>query len=547
MPPTRLPIDQLPGASPLHRDYLKEFERVAPFYAHDPHDPAALRRQAEACAGRTYPRAAVQAALETLNRRLGGSQAVLQNVAALGRPGTLAVCTGQQTGLFGGPLYTLYKALTAIQLADRFQADLGRPVVPLFWMASEDHDVAEADHLWLPDRTGGLTLVRHTAWAPPAGFMPANLRLGPGIAETLARARACLPETEFLEPLWTALCQAYAPAETLADAFGRWLLHLLGGYGLVLVDGADPALKPPAAAVFHQELAEAPRSSQAILRASQALRAAGYPAQIEAREGGVGLFLLRNGRHPLLREGGFFRLRDTGEAIPAPELRLLLQEAPQQFSPNVALRPLVQDSLFPTLAYVAGPGEVAYFAQLREIYQAFSVPMPLILPRASFTLLEPRPAQLLERFCLGLEDLVQEPEQLASRLLRTQLPPDVAGVLARARGEVDALFREVGDLLASVDPTLRATVGQTAGHLQGHLEQLEKKAVQALKRRQGETRTQLHRLRQSLMPDGKPQERVLSPLPYLAKYGPTLLPLLRGETDGPGWAHRLLRLGAEDR
>ena len=542
-----IPLDfqTLPGISPLFRDYLGRFERLAPFFAHDPRDPAAYRRQADACAGRAYPRAAVGAALAAQNRRFGAPEAVLKNIALLERPDCVVVCTGQQTGLFGGPLFTLYKACTALALATRLHADLGRPVVPLFWMASEDHDVAEADHVLLLDRTGALVTVRHQAWDSPDGFMPANLRLGPGIADTLARARACLPETEFLPEMWRALNEAYAPGVTLSEAFGRWMTHLLGRSGLVLVDGADPALKTPAAASFRQEIAEAPRASRCILAASEALRAAGYPAQIEARPDGVCCFLLQGGRRPLVKDGGAFRLRDSGEAIPAADLARLAQDSPERFSPNVALRPIVQDTLFPTLAYIAGPGELAYFAQLGGLYEAFGVPMPLILPRASFTLLEPRMAALLERFHLGLPDLSREPEQLASALFRAQLPPDLERTLAQARQRVDEIFREVGDAIAAVDPTLRATVGQTAGHLKGHLEQLEKKAVQAVKRRETETRQQLTRLRQALMPAGKPQERVFPSLPFLARYGPSLLDLVRRHLDGPGWTHGVIRLGEE--
>lgn len=545
--PTPLDFQTLPGVSPLFRDYLGRFDRLAPFYAHHPRDPAAPRTQAEACAARAYPRLAVRDALERLNRRFGAPEAVQRNIAALGDPDSLAVCTGQQTGLFGGPLFTLYKALTVLQLAERFQAALGRPVVPLFWMASEDHDVAEADHVQLADRTGALATVRHQAWDEPAGFMPANLRLGPGIAETLAQARACLPETEFLPALWSALGDAYAPDATLAEAFGRWMTHLLGRFGLVLVDGADPALKPLAADVFRQEIAEAPRASRAILLASQTLHEAGYPAQIEARPDGVCCFLLQDGRRALLRDGDGFRLRDSGEAVPAPLLLRLLQDVPGRFSPNVALRPIVQDSLFPTLAYVAGPGELAYFAQLRQVYAAFDVPMPLILPRASFTLLEPRMAELLERFRLGLPDLAQEPEQLASRLFRAQLPPDLEAAIAQAKAGVDEIFQGLGTVIAGVDPTLRATVGQASGHIKGHLEQLEKKAVQAVKRREAETRQQIHRICQALMPGGKPQERVFPALAFLAKYGPSLVDAVRRHLDGPGWAHGMIALGATSR
>ncbi len=544
----QLDLRQVPGTSALLRDYVHAFSRLGPFYAANPQDAEAYRAQATRLDSQAYARDEVCVALRAQAEWYGAPAEILQRIETLGGPRTLAVVTGQQTGLFGGPLFTLYKALTAVRLAERLQIDLGRPVVPLFWLASEDHDLAEVDHAHLPDRAGDLATVRHEAWGQPLGFMAANLRLGPGILDTLARARACLPETEFLAAWWSALSAAYAPGATLAEAFARWMTHLCGRLGLILVDGADPRLKPLAARILQQEMAEAPRASQTILETSQALAEAGYPAQIEARADGVNCFLLRDGgRHPLVREGGSFRLRDCGESIPVSELRRLAQEAPERLSPNVALRPIVQDTLFPTLAYVAGPGELAYFGQLKALYAAFRVPMPLIVPRASFTLLEPRVTQLLERFRLGLPDFSQESEQLASRIFRSQLPPDFEAAIASARTGVDEIFRGVGEIIATVDPTLRATVGQTAGHIKGHIEQLEKKAVQAVKRREAETRQQLHRVRQALMPGGKPQERIFSALPFLAKYGPSFLDTVRQNLDGPGWAHTLVSLSASIR
>ena len=292
--------------------------------------------------------------------------------------------------------------------------------------------------------------------------------------------------------------------------------------------------------MIRRELEEAPRTSAAILQISQALRAAGYPAQIEARSNGVNCFLLREGRRALTRDGDGFRLRDSGELVPAATLARLAQESPERFSPNVALRPVVQDTLFPTLAYVAGPGELAYFAQLRPVYQAFGVPMPAIVPRATLSLLEPRIAQLLDRFQLSLSDLAAEPEQLASRILQKQLPPDLEATLADARRGVEAIFGRVGEAVAAVDPTLRATAGQASGHIKGHLEQLEKKAVQALKRREADTGQQLRRLRDALMPSGKLQERVYPVVPYIAKYGFGVVDVVRGQIDGPGWDHPLV-------
>lgn len=537
---TRLDVREVPGFSALVRDYVHDFGRLARYYARNPHVDGEYEALADVCSARDYRRTELRGVLLAQQASWDAPPVARQRIDELCTPGGLAVCTGQQTGLFGGPLFTLYKALTAVALAARLERTLRRPVVPLFWMASEDHDVPEADHVSLADRGGNLTQLRHTAWASPAGFMPANLRLGPAIQATLEHLRAFLPETEFTEALHAALARAYVPDRTLAEAFARWMTHLLGETGLVLVDAADASLKRLAGGVFRRELEEAPRTSAAIAEVSRSLRASGYPAQIEARPDGVNCFLLQEGRRSLTRDPAGFRLRDTGDAIPPASLSRMAEDAPERFSPNVALRPVVQDTLFPTLAYVAGPGELAYFAQLRRVYEVFGVPMPAIVPRATLSLVEPRTARLLDRFQLGLQDLTAEPEQLASRILRAQLPPDLGDTLAAARRGVDEIFRQVGEAVAAVDPTLRATAGQTSGHIKGHLEQLEKKAVQALKRREADTVQQLQRLRNALVPAGKLQERVYPVLPYLAKYGPALVQSLRDQIGGPGWEHLLV-------
>lgn len=540
-----LDLQDLPGLPPVARDYLADFTRLAAYYTWNPRDPAAVAAQVDRCLQRTYPREPLCAALLQKNRAWGAPPIVAERIAALARPDAVAVLTGQQTTLFGGPLYSLYKALTVVALSAQLERQLGRPVVPIFWMASEDHDIAEADHVDLLDRTGHLQRIRHHAWAEPRGVTPATLRLGPAIHETLAQAWEFLPPSEFLEALRPALTEAYRPECTLADAFACWMMHLLGSTGLILADAADPALKRLAAPVFAQELEEAPATAQAILTVSEALRRDGYPTQIEARGDAVNCFLLREGRLALAWERGAIVVRDTGERLDRSTLRALLEGEPEVFSANVALRPIVQDTLFPTLAYVGGPGEISYFAQLKPVYARFGVPMPLLVPRASLTLLEPRVGTLLERFRLRLADLTLEPEQLATRLLRQQLPPDVAATIAQARLAVEAAFDPVREALARVDPTLVATVGQTAGHIKGHLEQLERKAVQAVKRREAEMRQQVQRTREALMPGGRPQERVFPALPFLAKHGPAALAQIRAAIDGPGWRHRLLTLGGD--
>ncbi len=538
----RLDLRQLPGTSLLVRDYVRNFSRLGALFAADPHTPDAYQEQARQRDARAYRRSELREVLLAQNEAWGVPPIVRQRIQELAEPQALAVITGQQTGLFGGPLFTLYKALTVVQVATRLRQQLSRPVIPVFWMASEDHDIAEADHVQLLDRTGALVTVRQASWASPIGFIPANLRFGPAISETLERVWDLLPPTEFVPALREAVSHAYAPQRTMAEAFARWMVHLLGGSGLVLADGADPSLKRLGGRVLLQEVEDAPRSSLAVLSASTLLRSLGYHAQIEARPDGVNCFLLQEGRRALIKDKENFRLRDSHQTIPTADLRRLAQEAPERLSPNVALRPIMQDTIFPTIAYVAGPGELAYFAQLHAVYQSFDVPMPLILPRATLTLVEPRVAQLLERFHLSLPDLTLDPEQLASRVLRAQLPSDFEATLAKARDSVGEIFRGVTEAMAAVDPTLRATVGQTSGHIQGHLDQLERKAVQALKRREAETRQQVQRVRAALMPGGKLQERIFPLLPFLARYGPSLLDTIFAAIDGPGWEHQLVPL-----
>ncbi len=539
----RLDLRSVPGTPRILLDYVHDFARLAPFFPADPQAREAYAEQARKLEGRSYPRQELCDLLAAQNAAWGGSTLAQQHIQALRQSRAVAVVTGQQTGLFGGPLYTLYKALTCVELAAQLQATLGRAVIPVFWMASEDHDVAEADHIQLLDGAGNLASIRHTAWGS-AGFIPANLVLGPAIQQALQQVWDLLPRTAFSSAIQAALAEAYAPARTLAEAFARWMVFLLGDCGLVLVDAADPRLKRLAAPILRREVEEAPRSSQEILAQTDRLRALGYEAQIEARPDGVNCFLLQKGRRGLVREAGGFRLRNSGELLPAGRIPALAKEHPELLSPNVALRPVLQDFLFPTLAYVAGPGELAYFAQLGGVYQAYGVPMPLVVPRAFLTLADRRSLRLLDRYHLSLADLTPEPEQVVSRVLRGKLPPGLEGTLQRAREGVDAIFRDVTDAIAAVDPTLRATAGQAAGHIKGHLDQLEKKAVQALKRREAEMRLQIQRVRQLLMPGGKPQERVFPALPFLAKYGPGLVETIRSGMGGPGWEHLVLPLGS---
>lgn len=409
----------LPGASRLFLDYVGSFDRVRDFYRWDPRDPASFERQAALLRGRGYPREAVSRLLLEQNTGWGAGPAARDNARRLADPRALAVLTGQQTGLFGGPLLTLLKAATAVGVAAACEARLGHPVVPVFWMASEDHDLPEADHVTLLDAGHRPTTVR-LAWHPGAGFIPANLVLGAPIRDCLAAAAALLPTTEFTGDILDHLTRCYAPDETLASAFARWMAWLTREWGLVLADPSDPRLKEHAAPILEGEVRHAPATSRAVLAASARLQEAGYAAQIAVREDGANVFVLDRGRWPLRRVDQGFAIQRGGALTPVDPARV----PPAGLSPNVALRPVMQDAIFPTLAYIAGPAEVAYFAQLGPAYAAFDVLQPIVLPRTHLTLVESRMAELLARHGLALPQLRSEAETLVSAILRQDQAAD---------------------------------------------------------------------------------------------------------------------------
>lgn len=538
----------LPGTGPLFLDYAGHFDRVREFYRWDPRDPASAAGQAALLDAREYPRAELARTLGEQNAAWEAGPAALAGARRLADPRALAVLTGQQTGLFGGPILTLLKAATAVGVAAACEARLGRPVVPVFWMAAEDHDLPEADHVTLLDAGHRPTTIRlsssesrgvRPAEAAGTGFMPANLTLGPPIQACLAEAAALLPATEFRDAILDSLARCYRPEETLASAFARWMAWLTRDWGLVLADPSDPRLKAAAAPILEGEVRRAPATSQAILQVSARIEGRGYAPQIAARGDGANAFLLDGGRWPIRRVEGRLVAQRGGALAPMDPA----QATAAALSPNVALRPVMQDTLFPTLAYIGGPAEIAYFAQLGPAYAAYGVPMPLVLPRAHVTLLEARIAELMARHALALPQLRAEAEALVSAILRQDQAAGFQARMADAQAAVARTFKDVEALVGEIDPTLKGPATQAAGHARHQIDGLERKAIQALKRRHEDLRAQVHRVREHLMPGGRPQERVLCLLPFLVKYGRGLLDTLRAAAADPGWTHRLVRLG----
>ena len=518
-------IRRFPWVRRLASDYVCNYDALASFFAGDP----AADTDWRAAIGRrsaSRPPAAFAGVLAAQQRQRKAPPEAQAAAERLRAPDAVAIVTGQQAGLFGGPLFTLLKALNAIQLASRAAESYGVSAVPVFWIDAEDHDWEEVGSCAMLD---GDWRVHRVALTPPSGAGEAPvgaLKIGDDVERALQTLAATLPATEFTASLLDGLRAAYRPGTGMAESFGRWLETVLGERGLVVFDSCDPAAKPFVRSLFGRELRDV-RTAGLATSAGAALSAQGYHAQVTPHADSVALFEVDGARHPIRRTSDGFTVGDR-RAEPA-ELLQTVEQHPERFSPNVLLRPLVQDSLFPTVCYVAGPSELAYLGQLKSVYEHFGLPMPLIQARDSATLLDSAGVKFLSRHELPFERLQPQDEAALNRLLEAQLPASVERSIDDARQALRERLGAVAEAVLAVDQTLAGTARSTLGRMEHDLKTLHNKILQAAKRRDETMRRQFSRARAQAFPEGHPQERALGFVGMLNRFGPGLIDRLLAE------------------
>ena len=520
-------VRRFPWIRRLAADYAYNFQHVAPFFAGDPADRGAW---SEAIARvRAHERRAtdVAAVVGAQQRRRSAPARALEAGRALADPRTVAVVTGQQAGLFGGPLYTLFKALGAIKLAEQVSRDHQAPAVAIFWIEGEDHDWDEVRSCTVFDEA----LATRTVSLPSELMLEpgpvASVRLDDSVAAAIDALERALPATEFRAALLGDLRTFYAPGAGMADAFGRWLEHLLGDRGLIVYDASDPDAKHLVAGIFSRELLAPGETGRRAASAGADLSSRGYHAQAQPQDGSPALFALQGGREPIRARNGRLHVGDHSYA--AAELAEEASEHPAGFSPNVLLRPIVQDSLFPTVCYVTGPNEIGYLGQLRGVYELFGVPMPLLYPRASATIVDSAALRFLTRYRVPLEALRPQDEAALNELLESQIPPAVEASFAATSQALEATMGELARATTALDPTLEGAVKSTLGRMQHDLHSLHGKIIQAAKRRDETLKRQFTRTRALAFPNGHAQEREIGFVSFLNQYGPALVDRLMDE------------------
>ena len=510
-----LPFSNIPHSTRLFTEFLSYSGKTHDFY---PRSPYITEWAADESARIAYPadrRHALADILERQNRAFGSSPKAHENLQKF-RDGATVLVTGQQVGLFGGPLFAILKAITAVEFARKAE-NAGVPCVPVFWLATEDHDLAEVNHAAIPTSDGTLAVLSSSSQAVPDAPV-GDVRFGDEIATVTAQLAELLGPSEAID----AIRQSYRPGETMGSAFGKLLASIFRDWGVILIDPYDPEFHRIAEPIYRAAIENAAKLDDALLQRGKDLEHAGYHQQVKVTSTSTLLFEIVEGRRTVIqRVNDDFKVGD--QRCSREELLARISSHPEKFSANVLLRPVMQDYLLPTLAYTGGPAEVAYFAQVGVVHQQLLNRVTPVLPRFSATLVDQHQAKLLEKYGLKLIDLFAGEERLRVIMSQNVLPSSMQSDFADATRTVHIALEKIRTDLQQLDPTLVDAANTAEAKMKYQLEQLESRAARAHLRRNEVIERHARQLFTHLLPNKELQEREIAGVYFLARHGLDLL------------------------
>ena len=541
-----MPVDfrKISGTTKLFSDFLYDFGKVERFYVGDFRKDKNYLRVFKSIKERKYQREKLSSILGQQSRRFGSAEEGFKNIELLKEPDSLVIFTGQQVGLFGGPLFTIYKAISILKLAQELSFRFSRSFIPVFWLDSEDHDFEEVRSTSIIDKENQLEEIRYSPAKTPSGEPMYKVVLEEEINSCVEKLKSSLHPTEFKDEVVHALEDRYSKGQTLPNSFAKWMVRLLGKYGLVIADPGDKELKKLAIDFFLKEIENPGRSMGLVRETGKTLESSGYHQQVVKSEEMVNLFLeVKEKRSTLKWSGEAIQIDGVNRKLSQNELRQIIEEEPERLSPNVLLLPLMRSYLFPTAAYIGGPGEISYYAQLKSVFDFFDIPMPVVYPRASVTLIEDKIKQLLQKYSLEFIDLFQDPEILINSILKEKFPDPLENTLEKKRNEILKILDSLEQELISSEPTLKQNLETTRGKIDYELKRLGEKLFQAYRQKDQTLKEQVYKAKKNLFPDNKLQERVLNLVPYLIKYGFEFVDFLYNKVEIEKVDHQLLKIG----
>ncbi|MEF2964681.1 bacillithiol biosynthesis cysteine-adding enzyme BshC [Paenibacillus sp. M1] len=540
--------EQLPAGQPLAEALIQDFTRVSDYYEYNPAEEQSFGRRLawlDQSEHLRVDRKELVKRLRAFNQLHNRHEAVSASLDQLEQPGTPVIVGGQQSGLFTGPLLVIYKAATIIKAARQAASQLGRPVVPVFWIAGEDHDWDEVDHTYVLSSDLKVTRIRlahEHAQGTPVSWTELDAEAWEQAAGELEQL---LPGTEFKPGLMELYRNAAAGSATLTDCFAKLMGEWFGQYGLVLLDSADPEIRRLETPVFAAMISRNDELEQAYRGTADEMTRRGFTLQADARENGANLFYIHKGERLLLfKQDGKFCDRKGRVAFTRDELLAELELHPERFSNNVLTRPLMQDTLLPVLGAVLGSGEIAYWALTRRAFPVLDLQMPILLPRESFTVLEGTLQKHMEKYDLSWDD-VKRPEAFQAKRQAwlagqdsLNLEERFAEIKSVFTGMYDPLIEQLGGIQAGLIKLGSANRDKIVDQI----EYLRGKAMDALEKSNEAGLRHFDRIELSLFPLGKPQERVYNIFYYLSRYGTDWIDGLLGIPYDVTGKHRILNL-----
>ena len=506
-------FQSLPFSS-LFKTYTSDFSTVSSFYSTNPFDDKALKQKADAF-DFSGDRSRTVEILEAFNKPFDLHQKALANLDRLNQEDALVIVTGQQLGIYGGPLYTVFKTISAIHLARRAEALLDRPVIPVFWLADEDHDYEEVRsmHLLNSSEVKHFELPGKESPLPPV----ADMQLPAEFAELGDKVKEALYDTDFSADLWALLDECFQADNTFVQSFGKFISTLFSKHGLVLAGSNHPQVKKELSSILQRSVSEADRLRKSLQEQTNALKGE-FHQQVTIYDSNLFYFSDQKNRLKISAEDEGW---SAGEEYKwtTDELIAEIEEQPDRFSPNVFLRPIMQDTLLPTLGYVAGPGETAYYGQMKQFYEAFEMEMPVIFPRLSATLIEPAIDRIWDDLPFEFQDYSQRIEDLESAYVERSEQVDIEALFNGWKQKISRIAEGYKEEVAEVDQSLEGAAGKASAVYFGELDKLKGKVYRAVKQ---QDETQLNRIRKmklNLFPENGMQERLISPIYFMNKFG----------------------------